>query len=122
MILQSTPGLLVMAFFAECLPILLIPEQQKVTPVRNDVINHRRRGDLPIFQAALAQGISMQKQLACFTPPGIIAPCSCVAPQRIMRPFLAMCLTIGARFAQIRTAGIAAGASRFHWHMDCLAL
>lgn len=52
MILQSTPGLLVMAFFAECLPILPIPEQILIATMRNDVINHRRRGQ-SLFLLAL---------------------------------------------------------------------
>ena len=45
---QPTSGFLIMAFLAEGFPVRLIPEQPLVSPVRDDVIHHRRWDNLSL--------------------------------------------------------------------------
>ena len=81
MILQSTPGLLVMAFYAECLPILPISEQILIATMRNDVINHRRRGQFPILLALDSQRMLPQAGSPRLVPLPIVAPGSNLTAQ-----------------------------------------
>lgn len=110
-------GLLIMAPFAERLPILLIPEQHLITPVRYDMVYHRSRGGFSILQTLMAQRMPLQKQYPGFPPLGIIAPRGCVASQRILRPFLPVFFTVGSCLTQIRASRILAWPFRFAWHI-----
>ena len=71
-LLQSSAGFLVMAILAQRLPVLLIPEQILVTPVRNDVVHHRRSSQ-PAFLLALdAQWMPSKIRCPCLAPLAVI--------------------------------------------------
>lgn len=62
-----------MAALAKGLPIVFIPEQPLIPAMRDDMVNHRRRRDLPVLHALIAQRIALQKAGAGFSPAAIIA-------------------------------------------------
>ena len=103
-----TIGLLV-ASLAKGLPVAFIPEQLSVATMRDDMIDHRRRGDCPALHALVAQRISLQKRRAGFAPAGIVATGFRTAAHAVGRK-LHMLGAINALVAQIRTARIATGA------------
>ena len=64
---------MVMAGSTQRLPVAFIPEQLLIAPMRNDMVNHRCRGDLPVLHALIAQRIALQEAGAGFAPAAVIA-------------------------------------------------
>ena len=62
-----------MAILAQRLPVAFIPEQLLITAMWYDMINHRRRCDLPALHALIAQRIALQEAGAGFSPAVVIA-------------------------------------------------
>ena len=115
-LLQSAAGFLVMAVLAQCLPVILIPEQILVSPVRNDVVHHRRSSQ-PAFLLALdAQWMPSQVCCPCLAPPTVIPTIGGPTAQTIRAPFNVLRTVYLALFAESYTSGIAARSSRFHRH------
>ena len=54
--------------------------------MRDDMIDHRRRGDFPALHALVAQRISLQKRRAGFAPAGIVATGFRTAPAGNIKP------------------------------------
>lgn len=61
-----------MAALAKGLPVFFIPEQFLVTPVRNDVIHDRRRGQYAVLSAFRTKRIPLQKGSTGFTPTAVV--------------------------------------------------
>ena len=115
-LLQSAAGFLVMAVLAQCLPVILIPEQILVSPVRNDVVHHRRSGQ-PAFLLALdAQWMPSQVCCPRLAPFAVIPAKSGPTAQTVRTPFYVLRTVHLALFAETHTSGIAARSSRFHRH------
>ena len=74
------------------------------------MIDYRRRGYFFLFQALHAQGVTLEVQFPGFAPLGVVSPRGSAATERVGRPFFSVFLAESALFAQIRTAGVAAGA------------
>jgi len=53
-ILQPSSGFLIVAFLTQRLPVLLIPEQPLITPMRDDVVDYGGRSQLAFFPAFCA--------------------------------------------------------------------
>ena len=54
-------GFLIMAFFAQSLPIVLIPKQIQIAAVRNDVVYHCCWSKLSPLQASLTERIALKE-------------------------------------------------------------
>ena len=119
-LLQSSAGFLVMAILAQRLPVLLIPEQILVTPVRNDVVHHRRSSQ-PAFLLALdAQWMPSKIRRPHLAPLAVIPAIGGPTAQAIRAPFDVLRTIHLTLFAETHTSRITAGPSRLHWHMDYL--
>ena len=71
----------IVTMFAKSLPVVLIPEQVLVAAVWNNVVHHRRRGELPMLQALLTQRISLKEQPSRLPLFCVIAAGSSISPQ-----------------------------------------
>ena len=68
------PGFPIMAFLTQWLPVVLVPEQCLVSPVRYDMIYNRRRGQLSFLLALNAKWMFRQEPLSrCLPPAGVAA-------------------------------------------------
>ena len=85
-----------MAVLAKGLPILLIPEQHFITPVRNDVVDHGGWGQCAISAALRAERMLSEKQRSGLAPSGIISTDSRTAAHRVMAPFLPVLFAVDA--------------------------
>ena len=106
-----------MAFFAERLPVVHIPEQSLIAAMRKHVIHHSGRYQLPFSLTVDTQRMPVQKSCSCLPPLGVVttgisATAQAVAAQRHV--LLAINLTL---FAESRATGIAAGSSWFLGHL-----
>ena len=54
-------GFLIVVSRTQWLPVILIPEQFFITPVRYDMIDYRRRGYFFLFQAFHAQRMLLEE-------------------------------------------------------------
>ena len=79
--LQTTPGFLIMAAPAKGLPIVLIPEQFFIPPVRKDMIHNSRRSSPAMLLAHLAQGMPSQISFPGRSPSGVIAADCSILPR-----------------------------------------
>ena len=100
-----------MTRLAKRLPIPLIPEQPLIAPMRDDVVDHRRRDDLPALQTFRAQRMPAQEAVTGHAPFTAVAPAMGIFS----------CVQAAMRFAvqpirQVRAAGMAAGALGFSGH------
>ena len=100
-----------MASLAQRLPVSLIPEQLLVSAMRNDVVDHRRRGDPPALEAFHAQRIPAQESLTRRAPFMTLAAAVGAFPGIQTAVLLAVHLV-----RQVRAAGITAGAFGFSGH------
>ena len=74
-----------MAALAQRLPVLFIPEESRIAPVRNDVVHDRGWRDDALRQAVCAQGMALQEALPCPAPFGVIAAFGGAATQTVWR-------------------------------------
>ena len=98
-----------MAALAQRLPISLIPEKSLVTPVRDDMVYHRRGRDHAALHTRGTQRIALQIRPARCAPFCAISPL-CGAPAPTFRRFSLMFCAICSSFAQVGTSRIPAGA------------
>lgn len=70
---------MVMTARTQRLPVVFIPEQLFITPMRDDMVNHRRRCDFAVSHAFSAQRIALQEAGAGFSPTAIITTGFCAA-------------------------------------------
>lgn len=100
-----------MARLTQRLPVSLIPEQLLIAPMRDDVVDHGRRGDLPAPQTFRAQRMLAQVAVTGHAPFTAVTPAmgifSCVQA--------AMFFAVHP-IRQVRAAGMAAGALGFSGH------
>ena len=99
--LLTAAGLLIMAHFAQRLPVVLIPEQLRIAAMRNDVIDDGCGFQPTVLSAFHTQRILPQVQLSRGAPFGIISS-RCAAAADYVRGILAMQLTIDVTVAIIR--------------------
>lgn len=100
-----------MASLAKRLPVPFIPEQLLIAPMRDNVVDHGRRDDLPALQTFRAQRMLAQEAVARDAPFTAIAPAMGVFS----------CIQAAMLFAvhpvrQVRAAGMTAGAFGFSGH------
>ena len=107
---QSAACLSVVTILTKRLPVLLIPEQFFITPVRYDMIDYCCRGDSVFRETLCAQRMLPEETLSGLAPSGIITSDSSAASKRVLRPVLPMFLTKDALLAEIGTAGVSAWA------------
>lgn len=101
-----------MTFFAKWLPVGAIPEQNGISPVRNDVVNNRSRRQLAVFSAFCAKRILFEKQRPCRAPFAVVSSLGSILPG----VQLAMNFAVNA-VREVRTARMPAGALGFSGHM-----
>lgn len=89
--------LMVMAALAKGLPIRFVPEQFRITAMRCDVVDDRRRNKASFCFAADAPGMTFQEELPGLLPFPAVATRLCAGPVALALPF--MFLTI---FSSIR--------------------
>ena len=110
-----------MAALAKGLPVAFIPEQFLIAPVRDDVIDHRRRGEPILFHTFNAQGMPSEVSLSRCPPTGVVPACVRAATQPITAPRHMIFAEYLTRLAEARTAGIAAGSIWFLGHILLLS-
>ena len=66
-----------MAFLTECLPVVRIPEELRITTMRSYVIDHCRLRVLALLQALLTEWMCNQVHLPGFVPSGTITSGRC---------------------------------------------
>ena len=106
--LQPAPSLPVMALLAQGLPVAFVPEEPQIAPVRQDMVDHRRRRQYAALQTGGAQGIARQKTPAGF-PPVRAVSAFCGAAPPAFRGFALVFCAIRPFLAQVRAAGIPTG-------------
>ena len=114
--LKARTGLSIMAALAQGLPISLIPEQLRVTPVWDDMVYNGCRLQLTFGEALDAERIAAEKGSTGITPLAVIASGSCAATQAFAtQPNMIFAVHL-ALFAEPGAPGEAAGPFRFHGH------
>ena len=69
---------MIVAVLAKRLPVGAIPEQYRITPVRNDMVNNRGRRQLAVFSAFCAERILFEEQRPGRAPFAVITALGCV--------------------------------------------
>ena len=62
-----------MAALAQRLPVVFIPEQLLVAPVRNHMVDHRCRCKPAMLYALIAQRVALQESRAGLAPAAVVA-------------------------------------------------
>jgi hypothetical protein len=113
-------GLMVVAWFAKGLPVVVIPEQILVALVRLDVVNHSGHNDFAFITMRLAQWVGLQETYASTLPGNAVATLMCRATPCVVglgfQSFvgLAACSAIAYQYT---AAGMVAGFGGSAWHM-----
>lgn len=102
---------MIVAVLAKRLPVGAIPEQNGITPVRNDMVNNRGRRQLAVFSAFCAERILFEELRPGRPPFAVITSFGSI----LTGIQLAMSFTVYA-IREVRTAGMPAGALRFSGH------
>ena len=68
-------GLLIVALLTQRLPVRPVPEELRISSVRNDVIHNRRRRCDAMSQALLAEWMKCQELLALPSPSAVVSSC-----------------------------------------------
>ena len=112
-------GLNAVVAVAKALPVALIPEENLVSSVRNDMIHISCLDVASLLHALHAQRMGFKITLAGFVPSAAIASASCGACFLRMEGamFVAVFCTIG---YECCTAGMFAGCIWSAWHWDHL--
>lgn len=92
---------------------MLIPEQRRVTAMRDDMIDHGCRGQHAVPATFRAKRILAEEQRSGLAPAGVIPARVRSAAQRVMTVLLAVFLAVHAALAKVGTAGVPAGSFRF---------
>lgn len=66
-----------MASFAESLPVAPIPEEDRVTSVWNDVVDHRCGGEPTFRLAADTQRVAVEEGFSCCLPSPVVSLLLC---------------------------------------------
>ena len=109
-----------MAAFAKGLPGSFVPEKTAISAMGNDMVHHGRRGQMAVFLAFRAQGMTLQVGGSRLLPACIVSSCGRAATKGFMAPFLAVHLAVDAAFAEIGTSRIAAWSFGRMRHIDLL--
>ena len=105
-----------MAALAQWLLISLIPEQLRVAPVWNNMVDHGCRLQFTLGEALDAERIAAEKGSSGIAPLAVIASGSSPATQAFAtQPNMIFAVHL-ALFAEPGAAGEAAGSFRFHGH------
>lgn len=72
-------GLFIVAWLAQALPVLLVPEQRHVAAMRSDVINHRCLRVFAMSHTLCAKRMLFKVHLACCPPSAVVASLACRA-------------------------------------------
>ena len=100
---------------AQRLPVALIPEENTITSVRDDVVNICCLGVLAFLQALYAEGMRFEVTLACLLPCSAVASCLCAAHLfRVER--LVYLAVLCAAWHEGSTAWVSAGHVGTPWH------
>ena len=100
-----------MAVLAKGLPVFLIPEKNRITAMRNDVVDNRRRRQLSVFSAFFAERILFEKQRPCYAPLAVISSLRSILTSIPLTMFFAV-----HSVRQLRTARMPAWTFRLSWH------
>ena len=71
--LAAVTGFPIMAALAQRLPVVLIPEQLLIAPVRNHMVDHRCRCEPAVLHAFIAQRVALQESRAGLAPAAVVA-------------------------------------------------
>ena len=118
LMLIPRPGFPVVALLAERLPVLLVPEQYRITPVRLDVVRNRCRRQFSCPLTLCAKRILYQESLSRLLPLAAIATLKGVRSVANMQFGMLVAVTI---IRQSRAAGMLAWDVRSFRH-NCLLL
>ena len=77
--LAAVTGFPIMAALAQRLPVVLIPEQLLIAPVRNHMVDHRCRCEPAVLHAFIAQRVALQESRTGLAPAAVIVAGFCVA-------------------------------------------
>ena len=117
--LVTTAGLSVVAWFAERVPVIFIPEQPLVPAMRDDVVNDGRRGEFAFAHTFRTQRMALEVRTPGSAPLGVV-------PSRISTAANTVCAVllvfpaVHAAVAEIGASGEAAWAARCPWHIGHL--
>ena len=71
--LAAVTGFPIMAALAQRLPVVLIPEQLLIAPVRNHMVDHRCLCEHAVLHALIAQRVALQESRAGLSPAAVVA-------------------------------------------------
>ena len=106
-----------MAVPAEGLPVVFIPEQLLIAPVRYNMIDYRCRGQFVLLQALHTQRMQLQVPFPGSAPPGIISSGIRTTAQPVAAPGHVLLTKYLTLLAEARTSGITARPFRFIRHI-----
>lgn len=109
-----------MAAFAKRLPILYVPEQPGITPVRHDMVDNGRRGHSAFLHALRAKRMFLKEGFSCSSPPGVVAPGVRAAAHMVCAPLDMLSAKDLPGFAEAWASGIPARPRRSPRHNDHL--
>ena len=113
--LQPHARLYTMAVPAKGLPVVFVPEKDRISAMRNDVIDHSCRGEFTFLHALDAQRMLSQESCSGISPFTVISALSRISAQMIRR-IIRMIIAINTMITQIRVSGEPAGAFRASRH------
>ena len=114
--LEAASCFLIMTIFAKGLPVLLIPEQPLIAPVRDDVVDYGGGGQLAFLPAFCAQRMPFQEGFSFRSPAGVVPTRIRTTAQPVTAPHDVILAEDLAGSTKSRTAWIAAGPRRYSWH------
>lgn len=71
--LAAVTGFPIMASLAQRLPVVFIPEQLLIAPVRNHMVDYRCRCEPAVLHALIAQRVALQESRAGLSPAAVVA-------------------------------------------------
>ena len=108
------PRFPIVALFAKRLPVILVPKQHLVSPVRPDVIDHGCQGNYSCTFALDAKMVICQELLPCHLPAMAVAAFKCAGPITGVKLGMKLAILVA---SQTRAAEMLARFLGLHWHV-----
>lgn len=110
---------MIMAALAKGLPVLFVPEQLRITTMRFNVVDNRRRNEASLCFTANAPWMTFQEELSCLLPLSAVTTRLCTGPVAPALPFVFVTIFSSIGY-QPGAAWILAGRLRSSWHLHHL--
>ena len=102
-----------MTGLAKALPVLLVPEQDGITTVRSDMIDHGCCHCMTFLYALNTQRMCLQISYPCLLPLPVVTTLAAARPVTTVQCFMLLAVQ---SICQLRTSGVSARLLWFHRH------